>query len=146
MKLAEIRAGEHYAVRLNRQTRYQDADVEAKYLGEVELPGAWNLPAYSRVRVLAVGVPFGKTLQGVRIEYAYTDRGVAFCSTCGNYGPGEDVDRTNEVTIHARAVVAQWDDHLMDRELRRAGWDSRIRALMDRRIEEEIRNLLDGGP
>jgi hypothetical protein len=151
MKLREIQVGEHYAVLLTDKTNYQDADHEGHFLGIPEpryasLPGVGSA-GYSRVRVVAVGVPYRKGNQGVRISYAYAVP--RRCPTCGEgllRDPVTDEvieDRlTNEITVHASILLGQWDEHELRRAIWRHEWNERLQARRDQLVDEEWRDIL----
>jgi hypothetical protein len=146
VKLSELQIGEDYAANLTDKTRFEDAtDQRRRWDDTPMLAGGFARYSRTRVTALAIGVPYGKTSQGVRIEYAYmAPDGVQMCPTCGHFTRGEEVERTVQVTVHASLLIAQWDDHLMEREMRRAGFDARIKAHRDRLLDEQIRDLLKG--
>jgi hypothetical protein len=136
VKLSEIRVGEHYAVHLDHKTNYQDADREGYWFGDhnyPELPGAFALPYYAKVKVLAIGVPYRKGLQGVRIEYRYLrarrlPREVGYgLETDPATGEIIEDEHTNRVTVHCSILIAQWDEHELRRAIRRHEQQERLK-------------------
>ncbi len=124
MKLSDLRVGEDYSVEIPLAT------VERLGLGLYAAKRAdpW-VPAAPHVgfrgTVLEVGLPYGATKAGVRIEVPVREMEVHRRCRCPECGDAHTVlvhahDHTAEFMVPARAITGRWEDAVVSAQMHRA--------------------------